>query len=61
MAVGGRVPKGDPGSAAVWTSIDGETWHRVRIGPFEGARKTEQVRGLLADNGIDTLIIKANP
>jgi cell division protein FtsN len=42
-------------------NINGETWHRVRIGPFEGARKTEQVRGLLADNGIDTLIIKANP
>lgn len=42
-------------------NINGETWHRVRIGPFEGARKTEQVRVLLADNGIDTLIIKANP
>ena len=42
-------------------NINGETWHRVRIGPFAGARKTEQMRRLLADNDIDTLIIKANP
>jgi cell division protein FtsN len=33
----------------------------VRIGPFEGARKTDQMRRLLADNDIDSLIIKANP
>jgi cell division protein FtsN len=42
-------------------NINGETWHRVRIGPFEGARKTDQMRRLLADNDIDSLIIKANP
>ena len=42
-------------------NINGETWHRVRIGPFEGARKTDQMRRLLLDNGMDALIIKANP
>jgi cell division protein FtsN len=42
-------------------TVNGETWHRVRIGPFEGARKADEMRRLLSDNQIDTLVMKANP
>ncbi|MCW8926353.1 MAG: SPOR domain-containing protein [Xanthomonadales bacterium] len=42
-------------------TVNGETWHRVRIGPFEGARKADEMRRLLDDNNIDTLILKATP
>jgi hypothetical protein len=42
-------------------TVNGETWHRVRIGPFEGARKADEMRRLLDDNNIDTLVLKANP
>ncbi len=36
------------------------TWHRVRIGPVTGARKADELRNQLADNGIDSLVMK-NP
>ena len=42
-------------------TVNGNTWHRVRIGPFQGARKADEMRRLLADNQIDTLVMKANP
>jgi len=42
-------------------TVNGETWHRVRIGPIEGARKTDEMRRMLSDNGIDTLVMKDNP
>jgi len=42
-------------------TINSETWHRVRIGPYEGARKTDDIRRMLSDNQIDTLVLKANP
>ena len=42
-------------------TVNGETWHRVRIGPFEGARKADEMRRLLSDNQIDTLVMKTNP
>jgi len=42
-------------------TVNDETWHRVRIGPFEGARKADDMRRLLDDNNIDTLVLKANP
>jgi len=41
-------------------TINGETWHRVRIGPIEGARKADEMRRLLSDNQIDTLVMKTN-
>lgn len=34
------------------------TWHRVRIGPVTGARKADELRNQLADNGIDSLVMK---
>ena len=42
-------------------TINGATWHRVRIGPVEGARRTDEIRRMLQDNGIETLVMKANP
>jgi cell division protein FtsN len=42
-------------------TVNGEPWHRVRIGPFEGARKADEMRRMLSDNQIDTLVMKANP
>ncbi len=41
--------------------VNGKTWHRVRIGPFAGARKADEIRRMLSDNQIDTLVMKANP
>jgi len=42
-------------------TVNGQTWHRVRVGPFTGARKADEVRRMLADNKIDTLVMKVNP
>jgi cell division protein FtsN len=42
-------------------TVNGQTWHRVRIGPFEGARKADEMRRMLSDNNIETLVMKANP
>ena len=42
-------------------TVNGQTWHRVRIGPFKGARKADEMRRMLSDNQIDTLVMKANP
>jgi cell division protein FtsN len=40
--------------------VNEATWHRVRIGPVSGARKADELRNQLADNGIDSLVMK-NP
>jgi cell division protein FtsN len=42
-------------------TVDNQTWHRVRIGPFNGARKADEMRRMLSDNQIDTLVMKATP
>lgn len=42
-------------------TVNAQTWHRVRIGPFKGARKADEMRRMLADNQIDTLVMKVNP
>jgi len=41
-------------------TVDDATWHRVRVGPVAGARKADEIRQQLADNGIDSLVLK-NP
>ena len=47
--------------AKIQTVNVGETtWHRVHIGPVNGARKADELRNHLADNGIDSLVMK-NP
>ncbi len=42
-------------------TVNGETWHRVRIGPIEGARRRDEIRSMLQDNDIETLVLKASP
>ncbi len=40
-------------------TIDGnQTWHRVRIGPFEERRRVDQARRRLQDNGIDFIMLR---
>jgi cell division protein FtsN len=41
-------------------NVNGATWHRVRIGPIEGARQADEIRSRLKAIGIDSLIMK-NP
>lgn len=42
-------------------TVNNQTWHRVRIGPFKGARMADEKRRMLSDNQIDTLVMKVNP
>jgi cell division protein FtsN len=42
-------------------TVNDQTWHRVRIGPVEGARKADEMRRMLSDNQIETLVMKVNP
>ena len=42
-------------------TVNEQTWHRVRIGPFEGAREADEKRRMLSDSQIDTLVMKVNP
>ncbi len=41
-------------------TVNGETWHRVRIGPVQGARQADQLRRQMLDNGIDVLVLKVS-
>ncbi len=36
----------------------GNTWHRVRVGPYTDRRKLDQARRKLQNNGIDFFVIK---
>lgn len=36
----------------------GNTWHRVRVGPFTDRRKLDQARHKLQENGIDFFVVK---
>jgi cell division protein FtsN len=36
----------------------GNTWHRVRVGPYTDHRKLDQARRKLQENGIDFFVIK---
>ena len=40
-------------------TVNGETWHRVRVGPVAGARAADELRRQLQDNGVDTLVMRA--
>ena len=39
-------------------SANGELWHRVQVGPFEDRSRLSKARGILVDQGIDTLLLK---
>ena len=40
-------------------SVNGQTWHRVRVGPVNGSRRADEIRRQLDDNDIDSLVMKA--
>ena len=40
------------------TTGGGETWHRVRLGPYGDLNQLDRVRGRLKQNGISTLLVK---
>lgn len=47
-------------TASVQTvTVDGTSWHRIRVGPFEGAREAEDMRRMLVDNQFKPLVMKA--
>ena len=47
-------------SANVQTvNVDGQSWHRIRVGPFDGAREAEDMRRMLTDNQFTPLVMKA--
>lgn len=39
-------------------TANGDTWHRVQVGPFTNRSKLAKARSTLVSNGIDTLLIK---
>jgi cell division protein FtsN len=39
-------------------TVNDATWHRVRVGPVNGARQADAMRKQLTDNGIDSLVMK---
>ncbi len=39
-------------------TVNDATWHRVRVGPVNGARAAEDLRRQLSDNGIDSLVMQ---
>lgn len=39
-------------------TVDGVTWHRVRIGPVSGRRQADELRQQLQSNGLDVMVVK---
>jgi cell division protein FtsN len=39
-------------------SLEGDTWHRVRVGPLPDAAQAETIRRRLADNRINSLAVR---
>lgn len=39
-------------------TVNDATWHRVRIGPVNGARQADEMRTKLSANGIESLVMK---
>ena len=40
-------------------TVNDATWHRVRVGPVSTARQADEMRSRLADNGIESMVLKA--
>lgn len=45
-------------AAVVAVTVNGATWHRVRVGPFGGARELDDARRTLADSGIEAIALR---
>jgi len=41
-------------------AVNDQRWHRVWIGPLDGAKSTIELRQVMNDDGIDTIVVKAN-
>mgnify|MGYP003564741247 FL=1 len=41
-------------------TVDDESWHRVRVGPFDSARAADGARRRLQDNGMEALVLSGN-
>lgn len=41
-------------------TMDRDTWHRVRVGPYKDPARLREVRQRLRDNKIETLLIRAH-
>ena len=39
--------------------VNDATWHRVRVGPVEGARAADEIRSQLTEQGIDSLVMQS--
>jgi cell division protein FtsN len=40
-------------------TVNDATWHRVRVGPVSGSQRADEMRRRLAENQIDSLVMKA--
>jgi len=38
-------------------TVDDVTWHRVRVGPYEGAREADGARRRLVENGFEAMVL----
>ena len=45
-------------ASIVTVAINNEEYHRVRVGPYSGARATEEAKLQLRNNGYQTLVLK---
>src|SRR5690625_4391521 len=39
-------------------TVDGDTWHRVRVGPYDSAREADGARRRLQENGHDAIVLR---
>ena len=42
-------------------TINGKTWHRVRVGPYASASELEAAKRSLSENGINAIALKEQP
>jgi len=55
LALAGFVAQVQP------VTVNGKTWHRVRLGPYASASELEAAKRSLADNGIHAIALKEQP
>ena len=55
LAMAGFVAQVQP------VTINGKTWHRVRLGPYATASELEAAKRSLSDNGISAIALKEQP
>ncbi len=55
LAMAGFVAQVQP------VTINGKTWHRVRLGPYATASELEAAKRALSDNGISAIALKEQP